>query len=85
MEPRASAWASEASAIKALAGIMNEKTCAPAARVSAASALLDRGWGKPSQHLDVSTELSLLDVFAEIAAQESAGADEPQPDDGTVH
>lgn len=37
------------SAIKVLAGIMNEKECVSAARVAAATALLDRGWGKPVQ------------------------------------
>lgn len=36
-------------AIKTLAGIMNQDECAPAARVAAATALLDRGWGKPAQ------------------------------------
>lgn len=37
------------SAIKVLAGIMNQGDCAPGARVSAAEALLDRGWGKSTQ------------------------------------
>jgi hypothetical protein len=37
------------SAIKVLAGIMNEPDAPPAARVQAAQALLDRGWGKPTQ------------------------------------
>lgn len=37
------------SAIKVLSGIMNETTAPHAARVSAASALMDRGWGKPTQ------------------------------------
>ena len=50
-EIRSLARSHTASAIKALAGIMNEKTVAPAARVSAANALLDRGWGKPAQPL----------------------------------
>ena len=36
-------------ALKVLAGIMQESESPAAARVSAASALLDRGWGKPSQ------------------------------------
>lgn len=36
-------------ALKVLAGIMNQDDCAPAARVAAAQALLDRGWGKPTQ------------------------------------
>ena len=36
-------------AVNVLAGIMNETSAPPAARVSAASAILDRGWGKPAQ------------------------------------
>lgn len=36
-------------AIHVLVGVMNEKKAGPAARVSAAVALLDRGWGKPAQ------------------------------------
>lgn len=39
-------------AIKTLVGIMREKKAPSAARVSAAQALLDRGWGKPAQPLD---------------------------------
>jgi hypothetical protein len=40
------------SALRVLAGIMNEAKCPPAARVSAASAILDRGWGKPLQSME---------------------------------
>jgi hypothetical protein len=36
-------------ALNVLAGIMNETQAPHAARVSAATALLDRGWGKPRQ------------------------------------
>lgn len=36
-------------AINCLAGIMNQPDAPAAARVSAASAILDRGWGKPTQ------------------------------------
>lgn len=36
-------------ALNTLAGIMQQTDAPPAARVSAASALLDRGWGKPAQ------------------------------------
>ena len=50
-EIRSLARSHTASAIKALAGIMNEKKAPPAARVSAANALLDRGWGKAAQPL----------------------------------
>jgi hypothetical protein len=38
-------------AIKTLAGIMNQSKCNPSARVHAAEALLDRGWGKSTQLL----------------------------------
>jgi len=40
-----------ATAVKTLVSIMNQKKAPPAARVSAAQALLDRGWGKPVQAL----------------------------------
>lgn len=40
------------SAVNVLAGIMNQTEAPPAARVSAAEALLSRGWGKPSQAID---------------------------------
>jgi hypothetical protein len=36
-------------AIKTLAGIMEQPDAQPAARVAAANSLLDRGWGKPTQ------------------------------------
>jgi hypothetical protein len=36
-------------ALNVLAGIMNQSGASPAARVSAAQALLDRGWGKAAQ------------------------------------
>jgi HEAT repeat protein len=39
------------SAITVLARIMRSKDATPAARVSAANALLDRGWGKAAQPL----------------------------------
>lgn len=38
-------------AIRVLAGIMNQEDCTPPARVAACTALLDRGWGKPTQPL----------------------------------
>ncbi len=36
-------------ALKTLAAIMRQTKAPPAARVAAAQALLDRGWGKPAQ------------------------------------
>jgi hypothetical protein len=38
-------------AIETLVSIMTNTKGAPAARVSAANALLDRGYGKPPQHI----------------------------------
>jgi len=38
-------------AINVLVGVMRAKDATPAARVSAATAILDRGWGKPVQAL----------------------------------
>ena len=40
-----------AKAIETLVSIMDNPKAAPAARVSAANALLDRGYGKPPQHI----------------------------------
>lgn len=37
------------SAIKVLAGVMNEPSAPHAARVAASNSLLDRGWGKAAQ------------------------------------
>jgi len=48
-EMRSLARSHTRTAINVLAGIMRSKDATPAARVSAASALLDRGWGKAAQ------------------------------------
>jgi hypothetical protein len=39
-------------AIRVLVGIMRSDDATPAARVSAANAILDRGWGKATQPLE---------------------------------
>lgn len=49
LQIKALARAHTETAIRTLAAIMNQKKCAPAARVVACQALLDRGWGKPTQ------------------------------------
>ena len=41
------------SAIKVLAGIMRQSKSPASARVAAATALLDRGWGRPPQAVNV--------------------------------
>jgi hypothetical protein len=44
-----------ADAIKTLAEICNNPEAAPAPRVAAAIALLDRGWGRPPQTTDITS------------------------------
>jgi hypothetical protein len=39
-------------ALNVLVGIMRSKDATPAARVSAANAILDRGWGKATQPIE---------------------------------
>ena len=51
-------------AIKTLAEIMKQADGPATARVSAAQALLDRGWGKAAQHL--TAEAEDLPLFAGI-------------------
>lgn len=65
---RSLARAHTESALKTLAGIMNQDEAPAAARVSAAQALLDRGWGKapqtisgdPDSPLEVINRISLV-------------------------
>ncbi len=49
-------------AIKVLAGIMNEKAAPHSARVAAANALLDRGYGKAPQHFSADVTHQWQDV-----------------------
>lgn len=49
---RSLARAHTGTAVKVLAGIMTSAEAPPAARVSAAQALLDRGWGKATQPME---------------------------------
>ena len=59
-------------AIETLVSIMNNPKAAPAARVSAANALLDRGYGKPPQHITGEGAAFLRRSFAR-ASQERGG------------
>ncbi len=42
-----------ANCVRVLSGIMNQKKASYSARVAAAVALLDRGWGRPAQAVAV--------------------------------
>jgi hypothetical protein len=71
--------------IKTLAGIMQKTDAPPAARVQAATMLLDRGWGKPHQTSEVTVRRTIArdladDELANIAVGGGEGAIEPTPD-----
>lgn len=57
------------SALNVLASIMNEPSAPHAARVTAAQALLDRGWGKAVQAVEVSGELTSKVIRSPIVAK----------------
>lgn len=50
-EIRSLARGHTSAAIRALAGVMNSRNATHAAKISAANAILDRGWGKPPHSL----------------------------------
>ena len=54
-------------AIQTLVSIMSNAKAAPAARVSAANALLDRGYGKPLQHITGESGTSYVVRVPEVA------------------
>lgn len=53
-------------AIAALVRVIEDKKAAPAARVSAAVAILDRGWGKPVQAISGPDGESPLETVTRI-------------------
>lgn len=57
-------------AIDTLAEIMRNPKASSATRVQASCALLDRGWGKPSQHLALSAAMSFTDYLDKLAAED---------------
>jgi len=65
-------------AIKTLVGIMNQGKAPPAARVAAAQALIDRGWGKATQFSEVLIRKAANqmsdDELADIASGSGEGA-----------
>ena len=73
-------------AIETLVGVMNNEEATPAARVAAANAILDRGWGKPESHTNVAhhnkplRELTDDELYAIIAEGESDEEPEADPE-----
>lgn len=65
-------------AIQTLAGIMDQPDCPAAARVQAAQALLDRGWGKPTQPIsgdDDAAPIAIQAVVRKIIEPKSGNPD----------
>jgi len=61
-------------AVKTLIDVMGDVTAPPPARVSAASAILDRGWGRPTQEIEAGDNLAIMlaDVIADRRAKLAA-------------
>lgn len=74
------------SALRVLSHIMNEPDAPHSARVAAATALLDRGWGKPSQAIELSGEVTNKVVRAPaISPDAKAWAIEHVPDQASIN
>lgn len=58
-------------ALWVLAKIMSADDAPPAARVAAANALMDRGWGKAAQAIEVTGELIASKVIRAPATEQS--------------
>ena len=77
IEIKSLARAHTEAALKTLVGIMNQPDSAPAARVSAANSILDRGWGKPAQPIEGSGEDGAIELIHRI---ERVIVSPPNPD-----
>lgn len=66
VEVKALAQQHTESAVQALADIVLDTDAPPAARVAAASVILDRGWGKPTQQMDVNVKHNFVEALREL-------------------
>lgn len=62
-------------AIETLVEVMGDATATPSARVGAASELLDRGFGRAPQHIDMNATVSLSAEFEAFIRRLSPGHD----------
>ena len=58
-------------ALNVLVGVMNEASAPHSAKVAAAQALLDRGWGKAPQSLEITGEVKHSVIRAPAIAETS--------------
>jgi hypothetical protein len=70
------------SAIKCLAGIMNQPNAPASARVSAAVALMERGWGRADKHInmtlpDIAAAADMVPAIAAVIKAVSEGTISP--------
>jgi hypothetical protein len=68
-------------ALQTLQDVMGDLTAAPSARVSAAQALLDRGWGKPPQDNSHSFNFPLPPPLIRSSDAPKALPDDTVPDE----
>lgn len=76
VEIRSLARSHSDTAIRTLAAIMTKEDAPESARVAAANAILDRGWGKPQQTVDMTVRKQIAkelsdDELADIATGSS--------------
>jgi len=78
-----------ADAVQTLVEVMRSQKAPPAARVSAATALLDRGFGRPAQAIHHSGSIAASDMtdaeLAAIASGSSLGTDSETVGSGLAH
>jgi hypothetical protein len=58
-EIRSLARSQTRTALNVLVGVMRNTKASPPARIAAANAILDRGWGKPTQAIETSDDGAL--------------------------
>jgi len=63
-----------AEAIDTLVSIATDTKCPAAARVGAAVSILDRGWGKPAQQMEIDHKETTLAITADMTPQQAAEA-----------
>lgn len=60
---KAAARAHTDTMLNVLKGIATNTECPPAARVAAATYIINRGWGQPHQHIDMTAEVTTTKVI----------------------